>query len=84
MKYTDNYDKLFWAYNLPVQLWTNDEGEVKCLIYMPRKERCVMLDEPIGKDELKTLCKNTAEKLRDLAIQFDKFEDIEDGCIYYP
>lgn len=93
LEFTEDYDELYWAYNLPLQLWphhANPEDEESPIVgwrilnYMPRKERCTSLEELVTKDEIKPLCKNTAKILRNLANRFEMLARGEIDYIYYP
>lgn len=78
------FDKGFWAFNCPVQMFPLDNGTWRILNYMPRKERIVELGKTVTKEELPGFCKNTAHILRNLANLFDALGDGKIDTIYYP
>lgn len=80
----EKFDKLFWSYNCPLQMFPSDNGTWYVLNYMPRKERTVALGEPVTKEELPSFCKNTAHILRNLADLFDALGNGKIDTIYYP
>ena len=80
----EEWDGLYWSYNLPLQMWHNDDGTWEVINYMPRKERIVRLDQRVTKEELPDFCKNTAYILRNLADLFDALADGKIDAIYYP
>jgi len=93
LEYTNKYDHIYWAYNLPLQMMAvnkdrdDDDSEIigwRILNYMARKERCVFLDELVSKEELPVICKNTAAVLRNLANQFEALAEGKIKYIYYP
>lgn len=81
---TEEWNGLFWAYNLPLQMWGNDEDGWRVLNYMPRKERCQYLESSVTKEELPQFCKNTAMILRNLADLFETLGRGEIKLVYYP
>lgn len=81
---TEQFNSLYWSYNLPLQMWTTDDGTWRMLNYMPRKESCLTLEDVIKKEELPKLCKNTANILRNLAYLFEALGRGEIDRIYYP
>lgn len=86
---TEEWGGLFWAYNLPLQMWgTADDGKAddswRVLNYMPRKERCQYLESSVTKEELPQFCQNTALILRNLADLFEALGRGEINHIYYP
>lgn len=86
IKETKNYDKLFWEYNYPVQLWKDDNGEVSYVILLPRKERCWNSDEDgekIPKDEVNQFIDNSIEKFKTAIELFEKFKKGEIDHVYY-
>jgi len=80
---TENWEGLFWAYNLPLQMWKTDGGH-SVLNYMPRKERCQSLESPVSPEELPQFCKNTAIVLRNLADLFELLGEGKINHVYYP
>ncbi len=45
------FGELYWAYNLPLQMWRGDDGW-RVVNYMPRKESVVSLDQRVTKEQL--------------------------------
>ena len=80
----EKFDKLFWSYNCPLQMWHCDDDTWDVINYMPRKERIAALGEKVTKEELSSFCKNTAYILRNLAELFDAIGDGKIVSIYYP
>ena len=80
----EEWNELYWSYNLPLQMWHNDDGTWSVVNYMPRKERIVTLGERVTKEELPDFCKNTGYILRNLADLFDALADGKIDAIYYP
>lgn len=76
-------DSLYWAFNMPLQMWKGDDGW-RVLNYMPRKEYCQFLDERVPESELKPFCLKAASVLRNLADLFDALGDRKIDVIYYP
>lgn len=83
IKPTEQWNGLYWAYNLPLQMWHSEEGW-RVLNYMPRKERCQNLEELVTKEELPQFCQNTATILRNLADLFELLGKGEINHVYYP
>lgn len=83
-KIQEKWDKLFWAYNCPLQMWLKNDGTWEVLNYMPRKERVATLGERVTKKELHCFCKNASQILRNLAELFDALADGKIDTIYYP
>ncbi len=90
---TENFSEEFWAYNLPLQIYeaeSDDELEdeesklYSILNYMPRKDGVCDIDALMTKEEMQTVCKNSAEILRNLASLFDAFAEGKLEHIYYP
>jgi hypothetical protein len=80
----ERFDKLFWSYNCPLQMWPTEDGTWRVLNYMPRKERIATFDDRVTKEELPSFCKNTARILRNLAGLFDALAVGKIDLIYYP
>lgn len=76
-------DSLYWAFNLPLQMWDGDNGW-QVLNYMPRRERCEYLDERVPASELKPFCTKAASVLRNLADLFEALGDRKIDHVYYP
>jgi hypothetical protein len=89
---TENFSEVFWAFNLPLQIFLNESEEQEdeelksytILNYKPRKEDVCNIEETMTKEEMQTVCKNSAEILRNLAGLFDAFAEGKIGHIYYP
>jgi hypothetical protein len=84
---TENFDKLFWSYNYPVQLWRDeDTGETSYVIYQPRKERCWNSqedNETVPKEELDTFIDNSIKKLKKGIELLEKYKAGEIDHVYY-
>ena len=83
-KNQEKFDKLFWSYNCPLQMFPLKNGTWNVLNYMPRKERIANLDEQVTREELPDFCKNAARILRNLADLFDALADDKIDIVYYP
>jgi len=86
---TEEWNKLYWAYNLPLQMWGGEPDEEgirqwRVVNYMPRREDISSLDESVSETELPQFCKNAATILRNLADLFDSLGKGEIKYIYYP
>jgi hypothetical protein len=79
-----DWDELYWASNLPLQIWKSDDGTWSIVNYMPRKECCASLDEHVSDADRPQFCRNTAAILRNLADLFDAVADGQLDHIYYP
>jgi len=77
------WDDDFWSLNLPLQMWPGKDG-FRVLNYMPRKERCSNLGEPVSASDLPAFCERTAKVLDNLAVLFRALGRGEIGYIYYP
>lgn len=71
-------NKLYWAYNLPLQIWPQHENPddesspifgARIANYMPRKERCCDLDlyEALGDQTREEFFNEAADHLENLA-----------------
>jgi len=80
----DEWDGVFWGYNMPLQFWRQSDGTARVLNYMPRKERCAYLDKSVSKDDMQRCCVNTAKILRNLASLIEAFGRGELDTVYYP
>lgn len=85
---------LYWAYNLPLQVWPKHEDkydettpiiETRILNYMPRKERCVMLDleECIGDQTREEFFETAARHLENLAKLMREAAQDQEVVVYY-
>jgi hypothetical protein len=80
-----DWDEIYWAYNLPLQIWRQDDGTWSIPAnYMARKERCVHADQGLSDADRPQFCRNTAAILRNLADLFDAVADGQLDHIYYP
>lgn len=73
----------YWAYNLPLQAWVCEDGSVRIVNYMPRKEQCTNCDEPIPDGQRKKFFDTAADKLENLAKLMRLFADRKINCVYY-
>ena len=80
---TEIWNSLFWSYNLPLQMWPNEDNTFSVVDYMPRKETVVRIDKRVTPSELPQFCQNTAVLLRHLANRFDALGRGEIDSIYY-
>jgi glutathionyl-hydroquinone reductase len=89
---TESFSEEFWAYNLPLQIFIDeldDESDEESKLYrivnyMPRKDGVCDIDALMTKEEMQSVCKNSAEILRNLASLFDAFAEGKLEHIYYP
>jgi hypothetical protein len=81
---TEEWNDVYWSYNLPLQMWQSDDGNYRVLNYMPRKEYCKHIESEVTKEELPQFCKNTAVILRNLADLFESLGRGEIDHVYYP
>ena len=79
-----DWDKIYWAYNLPLQIWKSGDGTWSIVNYIPRKECCASLDEHVSDADRPQFCRNTAAVLRNLAALFDAAAAGQLDHIYYP
>lgn len=88
-------NKLYWAYNLPIQVWPqrqdpDDEASPvvgsQVLNYMPRKERCEMcdLEDLIGDQTREEYFESAARILENLARLMREAGKDETKLVYYP
>ena len=81
----EDWDELYWASNLPLQIWKSDDGTWSIPAnYMARRERCVHADQALSDADRPQFCRNTAAILRNLADLFDAVADGQIDYIYYP
>ena len=73
----------YWAYNLPLQAWPNEDGSIRILNYMPRKESCSHPDDSIPASERKAFFDTAAAKLENLAKLMRLFADGQIDHVYY-
>lgn len=87
-------NSLYWAYNLPLQVWPNHEDmddesspitDYRILNYMPRKERTfeVLLSELLGDQTREEFLETAALHLENLAKLFREAISDPNKCIYY-
>jgi hypothetical protein len=80
-----DWGELYWAYNLPLQIWRQDDGTWHIPAnYMARKQRCASLDNHVSDADRPQFCRNAAAILRNLADLFDAAADGQLDHIYYP
>lgn len=83
LEYTEDFTGLFWAYNLPLQLFReSSDGSADAVNYMARKEACCDIEIPAA--QVPAVCRNAARLLRNLADLFDAAADGRVTSIYYP
>ncbi len=80
----ENWSELYWTYNLPLQVFSTDDGCLKVLNYMPRKESLINLDSTVCPSDRKNFCDNTALILRNMANRFEMLGRGEVDSVYYP
>lgn len=90
---TENFSEEYWNWNLPLQICADESDNqsedeesklYRILNYIPRKDTVRYIEEVMTKEEMQTVCKNSAEILRNLAGLFDAFAEGKIGHIYYP
>jgi len=66
---TTGKNELYWAYNLPLQVWPTDDSKETCQIlnYMPRKHAAKMVDLDLGEQTHEEFFNTAADKLEHLA-----------------
>jgi hypothetical protein len=80
-----DWDKIYWAYNLPLQIWRQDDGTWSIPAnYMARRARCVHADQGLSDADRPQFCRNTAAILRNLADLFEAAAEGKIDYIYYP
>lgn len=79
-----NWDALYWSYNLPLQMWKGSDGTTRVLNYMPRKGRCQYMDESVSAEDRPAFCRNAARILRNLADLMEAYGRGEIDRVYYP
>lgn len=77
-----------FEYNLPLQAYKQDDGSIKVLNYMPRKECCKHLDlseleDLKDENEIRDYFYGVACNLLNLAILFAEFADGKRESVYY-
>lgn len=80
-------NQIYWAYNLPLQVWPDDDGkDARILNYMPRKEGVinVRLSEVIGSQSRDEFFENAALRLENLARLMRACKDDSKSVVYYP
>lgn len=80
-------NQIYWAYNLPLQVWPDDDGkDARILNYMPRKEGVinVRLSEVIGSQSRDEFFENAALRLENLARLMRACKDDSKLVVYYP
>lgn len=88
-------DSLYWAYNLPLQVWPRHEDPedetspvvgARILNYMPRKERCCDLDlnDLLEEETRAEFFESAALHLENLARLMREASKDPSLCVYYP
>lgn len=84
-------NSLYWALNMPLQAWPiHDENseivDYVLLNYMPRLERCEMLEmsNVVGDQPPEEFFETAAKHLENLARQFRRLANKEIDRVYYP
>lgn len=80
-------NKLYWAMNLPLQIFPNDDGEgYTVLNYMPRKEqvRSCDLEELLGAQTREEFLESAALHLENLARLMREAITDPTKTVYYP
>lgn len=79
-------NQIYWAYNLPLQVWPDEDGrDARILNYMPRKE-CVIdvsLSEVIGSQSRDEFFENAALRLENLARLMRACKNDSKSVVYY-
>lgn len=81
---SEAWNELYWSYNCPLQMWGDADTGWSVVNYMPRKERCITLEERVTKEEMPQFCRNAAIRLRNLAALFEAMAEGKIDIIYYP
>ena len=84
IKPTEEWDKSYWSYNCPLQMWKADDGGWRVLNYMPRKEMVKNIETIVTPNEMPQFCRNASARLRNLAALFDAMAKGDIDYIYYP
>lgn len=87
-------NQLFWAYNLPLQVWPSIEANPEAgederesiLNYMPRRARCetLFLDEVLGDQTREEFFEEAARRLENLARLMREAAKDPSKHVYYP
>jgi len=80
-------NQIYWAYNLPLQVWPDEDGKnARILNYMPRKESVinVSLSEVIGSQSRNEFFEDAALRLENLARLMRACKDDSKAVVYYP
>lgn len=78
-------NQIYWAYNLPLQVWPDDDDDARILNYMPRKG-CVIdvsLSEVIGSQSRDEFFENAALHLENLARLMRACKTDSKSVVYY-
>ena len=79
-------NQIYWAYNLPLQVWPDEDGrDARILNYMPRKE-CVIdvsLSEVIGSQSRDEFFESAALRLENLARLMRACKNDSKSVVYY-
>ena len=89
-----NVGDSFWAYNLPLQFFRDEEtGKLTRIVnYMPRKETCCELsandlfecNSNFTEQDVKDVCDTSIAILKNLIRQIERFRDGKEDIVYYP
>lgn len=84
-------NSLYWAFNMPLQAWPTYDANSEIvdyvlLNYMPRLERCEMLEmsSVVGDQPPEEFFETAAKHLENLARQFRRLANKEIDRVYYP
>ena len=93
-KKAQKFGGTFFVFNLPIQIWRADkDSNGSILLYMPRKESCVMMsfDEffadiegGASEENIKDLCDVSSAILKNLAKQIEEVGNNKRKFAYYP
>lgn len=82
----DALNSLYWAYNLPLQLWPSEGGdEARIVNYMPRKEQLcdLALSDAMGEQTREEFFEQAALCLENMAHLFRQAKTDTKLTIYY-
>ena len=79
----EQFGPLYWACNLPLQMWPTDDGKWSALNYSPRNQSVFALEQKVSLEQLPDFCDNAAKHLRNMADLFEALRDGKISRIYY-